>query len=116
TTNFRLSAMKEHEKTKDHINSFKKNEIMNIPKEHIITLMKIIYSMAQDDIPLNKFKNLTHLGRAIKAPHLISENQPITYENNICGRELLFSISTSIENNIWRELSLALAIGIIVDE
>jgi hypothetical protein len=81
--------MKEHEKTKDHINSHKRNEIeiMNIDilSEHIITLMKIIYSMAQNDILLNKFKNLTHLGRAIEALHLIPENHPITYENNICG-------------------------------
>ncbi|CAG8808762.1 6033_t:CDS:2, partial [Dentiscutata erythropus] len=89
---------------------------MSVPPEHIISLMKIVYCMAKEDLPLNKFKQLTHLGRAIEAPHLISENHPITYKNNICGRELLYSISSSIEDNIWKELSLASAIGIIVDE
>ncbi|CAG8816772.1 9678_t:CDS:1, partial [Dentiscutata erythropus] len=109
------SAIKEHAETKDHLDSCKRNKI-KVPSEHIISLMKIIYCMAKDDLPLNKFKNLTHLGRAIEAPHLIPENNPITYENNICGRELLSSISSSIENNIWKKLSLASAIGIIVDE
>ncbi|CAG8524200.1 3505_t:CDS:2, partial [Dentiscutata heterogama] len=114
-TNFKYSAIKEHAETKDHLDLCKRNKI-KVPSEHIISLMKIIYCMAKDDLPLNKFKNLTHLGRAIEAPHLIPENNPITYENNIYGQELLSSISSSIENNIWKELSLASAIEIIVDE
>ncbi|CAG8655575.1 7160_t:CDS:2 [Cetraspora pellucida] len=91
-TNGKVSAIKDHMKTRDHSKSYKQNKITNVPPEHIISLMKIVYCMAKDDLPLNKFKHLTHLG------------------------QLLYSISSSIENNIWRELSLASAIGIIVDE
>ncbi|CAG8624438.1 14315_t:CDS:2, partial [Cetraspora pellucida] len=90
--NFRISALKEHTKTKDHIDSSK------------------------NDILLNKFKQLTHLGRTIEAPYLIFENYLIIYENNTYARELLFSISTTIEKSIWEELSLAMTIGITVDE
>ncbi|CAG8689105.1 8480_t:CDS:2 [Cetraspora pellucida] len=116
STNLKLYAIKEHAKTRDHLKSYKKDEIMSVLPEHIISLMKIIYCMAKEDLLLNKFKHLTHLGHAIEAPHLISKNHPVTYENNMCGRELLYSISSSIEDNIWKELSLASAIGIIVDE
>ncbi|KAF0523911.1 zinc finger protein [Gigaspora margarita] len=81
-------AIKEHAKTKDHINSYIKNETLNVPSEHIISMMKIIYCLAKEDIPLNKFKPLAHLDHAIEAPHLVSENHLITYENNPCAHEL----------------------------
>ncbi|CAG8806136.1 27725_t:CDS:2, partial [Dentiscutata erythropus] len=115
-TNIKLYAVKEHTKTQDHTDSCKKNEILNTPPEHIKSLMKIIYCLAKNDIPLNKFSQLAHLGCAIGAPDLVSENHPITYENNTCAREMLFSISTTIEKSIWEKLNIATAIGIIVDK
>ncbi|CAG8847104.1 30287_t:CDS:1, partial [Racocetra persica] len=62
STNLKLYAIKEHAKTREHLKSYKKDEIMSVPPEHIISLMKIIYCMAKEDLPLNKFKHLTHLG------------------------------------------------------
>ncbi|CAG8712592.1 5226_t:CDS:2, partial [Cetraspora pellucida] len=94
-TNIKLYAVKEHTKTQDHTDSCKKNEILNTPPEHIKSLMKIIYCLAKNDIPLNKFSQLAHLGRAIGAPDLVSENHPITYENNTSIR-IIVDESTDI--------------------
>ncbi|CAG8471376.1 13986_t:CDS:2, partial [Racocetra persica] len=110
STNIKLYAVKEHTKTKDHISSEAKKEIINAPPGHVISLMKIVYSMARNDFPLSKFNQLTLMGRAIESPHLISKDCSITYENNIYGRELLSSIALSIENKLWNELCLATAI------
>ncbi|CAG8640672.1 12987_t:CDS:2, partial [Dentiscutata heterogama] len=114
-TNIKLYAIKEHAKTKDHTDSYRKNEKLNVLPEHI-NLMKIIYCLAKNNIPLNKFKPLAYLGYAIEAPYLVSEDHLITYKNNSCTRKLLSSISVTIEESIWKELSLATAIGIIVNE
>ncbi|CAG8631915.1 16913_t:CDS:2, partial [Cetraspora pellucida] len=116
STNLKLYVVKEHEQTKDHVDSYKKDKILNIPSKHIVSLMKIIYYIAKYDILLNKFQPLTYLGHAIEASHLISKDHLITYENNFSLRELLFSISVSVEQSIWNELDLATAIRIIVDE
>ncbi|CAG8804342.1 29230_t:CDS:2, partial [Racocetra persica] len=84
--NIKLYAVKEHAKSKDHINSSKKKEIVTASSGHIISLMKIVYCIAQNDIPLKKFNQMTRLS------------------------QLLLSIATSIE------LCLATAISIIVYE
>ncbi|CAG8558549.1 6749_t:CDS:2 [Dentiscutata heterogama] len=63
--NIKLYTIKEHVKTKDHIDSHKKEEIIIVPPGHVISLMKIVYFMTQNDIPLNKIKPLTQLSRAI---------------------------------------------------
>ncbi|CAG8688547.1 8340_t:CDS:2, partial [Scutellospora calospora] len=52
STNIKLYAIKEYVKTKDHIDSYKKNENLNLSPKHVISLMKIIYYMAKNDISL----------------------------------------------------------------
>ncbi|CAG8479737.1 11879_t:CDS:2, partial [Dentiscutata heterogama] len=94
-TNIKLYAIKENAKTKDHTNSYRKNEKLNIPPEHIISLIKIIYCLAKNNIPLNKFKPLAYLGHAIEASHLVSEDYLIIYENN-SSIEIIVDESTDI--------------------
>lgn len=65
--------------------------------KHIINIMKMIYWMAKEDIPISKFPSLINLGHALQVPDLFSLNNTITYENNKSGQELLKSISESIE-------------------
>ncbi|CAG8466039.1 26825_t:CDS:1, partial [Racocetra persica] len=65
--------------------------------------------MTQNNIPLK-------LGCTINSLYLISKNSSITYKNSVYRYELLFSIATSVEASIWKELCLAIAIGITVDE
>ncbi|CAH1770032.1 13839_t:CDS:2, partial [Entrophospora sp. SA101] len=49
-------------------------------------------------------------------PDLFPLNNTISYENNKSGRELLKSISESIELVIWNELKNCKAFGVMVDE
>ncbi|GET64631.1 zinc finger protein 862-like [Rhizophagus irregularis DAOM 181602=DAOM 197198] len=56
------------------------------------------------------------LCRALECPKFLSISNPITYENNISGRQMLSAISNSIEEAIWKELDEATAFGIMIDE
>jgi hypothetical protein len=83
---------------------------------HVNTLMKIIFWLAKNDIPLNKLAKVIQLCRALECPQLLSISNPITYENNVSGRQMLSAISSSIEEVIWEELDEAMAFGIMIDE
>ena len=78
--------------------------------------MKIIYSMAQNNLPLNQFSQFVQLGRALESPNLISSSNPITYENPTSAKDLLSAISSSIEVELWNELNETTSIGIMIDE
>ncbi len=43
-------------------------------------------------------------------------NRLITYTNEISGYEFLVTIAKTIENEIWNELSNAVAFGMMIDE
>jgi hypothetical protein len=75
----RISALKEHAKSDDHkdaINREREKEAMYkvsnnaIQKadNHVLGLMKTIYWMAKNDIPLYKFSNTINLGRSLNSP------------------------------------------------
>lgn len=83
---------------------------------HVNTLMKIVFWLAKNDIPLNKLPKVIQLCRALECPQLLSISNPITYENNVSGRQMLSAISSSIEEAIWEELNEAMAFGIMIDE
>jgi hypothetical protein len=78
--------------------------------------MKIIFWLAENDISLNKLSEVVRLCRILNCPQILSASNTITYENNVSGREILSSISNSIEETVWKELAEAAAFGIMVDE
>jgi hypothetical protein len=78
--------------------------------------MKVVFWLAKNDIPLNKLPKAVELCRALECPKLLSNSNPVTYENNISGRQMLSAISNSIEEVIWRELDESTAFGIMIDE
>ena len=78
--------------------------------------MKVVFWLAENDIPLNKLPKVIQLCRALECPKLLSISNPVTYENNISGRQMLSAISNSIEETIWRELNESTAFGIMIDE
>jgi len=78
--------------------------------------MKVVFWLAENDIPLSKLPKIIQLCRALECPKLLSISNPITYENNISGRQMLSAISSSIEEAIWKELDEATAFGIMIDE
>ena len=78
--------------------------------------MKVVFWLAKNDIPLNKLPKAVELCRALECPKLLSNSNPVTYENNISGCQMLSAISNSIEEVIWRELDESTAFGIMIDE
>lgn len=78
--------------------------------------MKVVFWLAENDIPLSKLPRIMQLCRALEYPKFLSIFNPITYENNISGRQILSAISNSIEEAIWKELDEATAFGIMIDE
>ncbi|CAG8756518.1 22199_t:CDS:2, partial [Gigaspora margarita] len=99
-TDIEFYAIKEHAKTKVHIDSYIKNETLNVPSEHIISLMKIIYCLAKDDIPLNKFKPLVHLGSIVdQSTNISTESHIIFYAKYLInGIKIRFLNLLKIEN------------------
>ncbi|CAG8584019.1 5500_t:CDS:2 [Funneliformis caledonium] len=84
--------------------------------EYTCCLMKIIFWLAKNDIPLNKFPNVIQLEQALESQKIISTSNSITYENPISGREFLSAIALSIEKKIWQELKNTSFIGIMIDK
>jgi len=125
--NFKTSALSEHASTKDHTDATNleisraefirvSNNSIDKAQNHIGSLMKIIFWLAENDISLNKLSEVVKLCRILGCPQLISASSTINYENNVSGREILSAISISIEETIWEELNEAIAFGIMVDE
>ncbi|CAG8618719.1 16242_t:CDS:2 [Funneliformis caledonium] len=124
---FKTSALSEHTSTKDHTDATNleisraefirvSNNSIDKAQNHVGSLMKIIFWLAENDISLNKLSEVVKLCRILGCPQLISAFSTINYENNVSGREMLYAISISIEETIWEELIEAIAFGIIVDE
>ena len=123
----RASAPAEHSTSDDHIRAnnlelakaqMKKvtNNAINKAHEHTCSLMKIVFWLAKNDIPLHKFPSVIQLGRALESPKIISSTNSITYENPVSGREFLSAVALSIEEKIWEELKNTSFIGIMIDE
>ncbi|CAB4479250.1 unnamed protein product [Rhizophagus irregularis] len=121
------STIQEHNNSGGHKEALKKessrlamvkatSNAVNHANKHVESLMKIIYSMAQNNLPLNQFSQLVQLGRALESPNLISNSNSITYENPTSAKDLLLAISSSIEEELWNELNETTSFGIMVDE
>ncbi|RIA94855.1 hypothetical protein C1645_817445 [Glomus cerebriforme] len=91
------------------------NAINHINK-YVESLMKIIYSMVQNNLPLNQFFQLIQLEHALESPNLISNLNSITYENLTSAKDLLSAIFSSIKKELWNELNETTNIGIMIDE
>ncbi|GES83200.1 zinc finger protein 862-like [Rhizophagus clarus] len=98
------SAIQEHNSSSGHKEALKKessrlamvkatSNAINYANKHVESLMKIIYSMAQNNLPLNQFSQLVQL-----------------------AKDLLSAISLSIEEELWSELNETTCFGIMVDE
>ena len=70
---------------------------LNYANKHVESLMKIVYSMVQNNLSFNQFSQLVQLGRAFESPNLIFNSNSITYENSTSVRDLLLAISLLIE-------------------
>ncbi|CAB4433386.1 unnamed protein product [Rhizophagus irregularis] len=125
--NFKSSALGEHASTKDHTDATNReiakaelikvtNNAIDKAQQHVGALMKVVFWLAENDIPLSKLPKIMQLCRALECPKFLSISNPITYENNISGRQMLSAISNSIEEAIWKELDKATAFGIMIDE
>ena len=56
---------------------------INYANKYVKSLIKIIYSMVQNNLPLNQFSQLVQLGRALESPNLISNSSSIMYSMKI---------------------------------
>src|SRR4051794_40501454 len=104
----KASAPAEHSTSDDHTRAnnlelakaqMKKvtNNAISRAHEYTSCLMKIIFWLAKNDIPLNKFPNVIQLGQALESPKIVFTTNSITYENPVSGREFLSAIALSIE-------------------
>ncbi|RIA83968.1 hypothetical protein C1645_742695 [Glomus cerebriforme] len=120
--NFKSSTLGEHALTKDHTDATNHeigkaelikvtNNAINKAQQYIDALMKVVFWLAENDILLNKLSKVIQLCRAFECPKLLSNSNPVTYENHISGRQMLSAISNSIEETIWKELDKATAFG-----
>ena len=64
--------------------------------------MKVVFWLAENDIPLNKLPKVIQLCRALEYPQLLSNSNPVTYENHVSGREMLSAISNSMKKLFGR--------------
>src|SRR6266540_4308323 len=92
------------------------NNAINKAYEYICSLIKIVFWLAKNDIPLHKFPSVIQLGRALESLKIVSNINSIIYENPISGQDLLSAIALSIKEKIWQELKSSTSIEIMIDE
>ena len=121
------SAIQDHVNSGSHKEALKKEKArlsmvkatsnaVNHANKHIESLMKIIYFMAKNNLPLYQFSQLVQLGCTLESPNLISNSNSITYKNPTSAKDLLLAISLSIEKELWNALYETTSIGIMIDE
>ena len=120
-----VSALLEHMNSVDHCKAEKleisritmKNIIGNFCDKnfkHIISVMKIVYFLSKNDIPLRKLPSHVQLAIELGATDITEGS--ITYSNEISGHEMLIAISKTLEEQFWNELLEVSAFGIMIDE
>ena len=82
--------------------------------KHIISVMKIVYFLSKNDIPLRKLPSHVQLAIELGATDITEGS--ITYSNEISGHEMLIAISKTLEEQFWNELLEVSAFGIMIDE
>src|SRR5205823_5568040 len=81
--NFKSSALGEHASTKDHTDATNReigkaelikvtNNAVDKAQEHVDALMKVVFWLAENDIPLNKLPKVIQLCRALECPQILS--------------------------------------------
>jgi Domain of unknown function (DUF4371) len=122
------SAIKEHANTEDHSSAEKlekaKIQMESLQKQlfssnantnHIIGVMRAVYFLAKNNLPLRLLPSVVGLIKESGSPDVFSDGT-ITYTNQTSGNEFLEAISHTIKEEIWKELFDVVAFGVMIDE
>ncbi|CAG8674872.1 21049_t:CDS:2, partial [Racocetra persica] len=120
-----MVSVKEHTSSEQHINAIKldtaeklkdkeSEQLIQKNNGHIVRILKIVYTLIRQDIPLSKLPYFVQLSRELESPFIIDGQ--ITYENKVSGREFAFAISNIIKAKIWKEIGEAVSFNIMIDK
>ncbi|CAG8802504.1 14388_t:CDS:2, partial [Dentiscutata erythropus] len=118
-------SVKEHASLNQHIDAIKLDtakkarnkesvQVIQKNKNHIVGVIKIIYTLIRQDIPLAKFSYFIQMFCELESPFIMEGS--ITYENEVSSREFAFAIFNIIKADIWKEISEAVSFGIMIDK
>ena len=66
-------------------------------KERVITMMKLVYWMVQEDLPLSKYESLCLLSMSLNTPNMAKNKDYTSYTNHMAAKEFVFAISEYLE-------------------
>ena len=90
---------------------------INKAHQHIIQVMKIIFWLASENLPLHKLKSFIDFSRFIGVPYIKASNDNGSmYDNHTTSLEILDALAQTIEDKIWQDLATCSAFGIMLDE
>src|SRR4051794_21606359 len=93
------------------------NNAINKVHQHIIQVMKLIFWLASEDLPLHKLKSFINFSRFIGVPYIKASNDnDLMYNNHTTSLEILDALAQTIEDKIWQDLVTCSAFGIMLDE
>ena len=93
------------------------NNAINKAHQHIIQVMKLIFWLASENLPLHKLKSFINFSRFIGVPHIKASNDNGSmYDNHTTSLEMLDALAQTIEDKIWQDLEACSAFGIMLDE
>src|SRR6266498_5854509 len=90
---------------------------INKAHQHIIQVMKMIFWLASENLPLHKFKSFINFLHFIRVPYIKASNDNGSmYDNHTTSLEMLDALAQTIEDKIWQDLATCSAFGIMLDE
>lgn len=129
TTNFKTTTLERHITSSDHkaaiMNSQSKAQFAqaaaNVDKKEncaITSVMKVVYWLAKECIPLTKYQSLLQLLKQLGTPNLdaLKIGERIDYGSYTTACDILNALSETIDQNVTEKLHKSPAITILTDE
>lgn len=124
-----LSAIRKHRKSKEHAwaaSRFRSQSGIQLPAHmevmtcrntsRVITVMKIAYFNAREDLALRKYEKLCDLAYALGLESMPKRKDYSSYTNRLAGKDFMFCISEYIKNRYLAELLQSPFYGVTLDE
>ena len=126
---FRTSSMVRHEATEDHKSSTRAPEMMQEMEtvtnkafsehdEALVKLMKVVYWLAQENMPLTKFDSFMDLLKqlGVKGLGVLRVNKRVDYVSYYTAKELLEAMSDVLDDEVNQKLQESPYVTIFADE
>ena len=128
-TCLKTTSMSRHEETTDHkcgiaaesLRPHMEAAMTSLNSEHdnaVIKAMKVVYWLADENLPLSKYESLITLLQEIEVPGLecLKVSDRVEYDSYFTANDMLLAINQAIDDDLNEEIEQSSVVTLFVDE